>query len=37
MVRNAKEIHFKNVKVDAAKGEPFLLENASIEGMSPAK
>jgi polygalacturonase len=32
-VRNAKEIHLKNVKVDAAKGEPFLLENASVKNL----
>ena len=31
-VRNAKEIRAKNVKIEAAKGEPFLLENASVEG-----
>jgi len=36
-VRNAKEIRVKNVKVDAAKGEPFLLENASVEGLNPGK
>jgi polygalacturonase/lysophospholipase L1-like esterase len=36
-VRNAKEIQVKNVKVDAAKGEPFLLENASVEGEDSAK
>jgi polygalacturonase len=32
-VRNAKEIHLKNVKVEAAKGEPFLLENASVKSL----
>ena len=36
-VRNANAIRAKNVKVDAAKGEPFLLENASVEGEDSAK
>jgi DNA sulfur modification protein DndE len=32
-VRNANGIRLKNVKIEAAKGEPFLLENASVEGL----
>jgi len=36
-VRNAKEIRLKNVKVEVGKGEPFLLENASVEGQNPGK
>jgi DNA sulfur modification protein DndE len=36
-VRNAKEVRAKSVKVDAEKGEPFLLENASVEGVGLAK
>jgi polygalacturonase/lysophospholipase L1-like esterase len=36
-VRNAKEIRVKNVKIDAAKGEPFVLENASVEGEDSGK
>jgi len=30
-VRNAKEIHTKNVKIEASKGEAFLMENASVQ------
>jgi polygalacturonase len=29
-IRNAKEIRLKNAKVEAAKGDPFLTENASV-------
>jgi polygalacturonase len=36
-VRNAKEIRVKNVKVEAAKGEPFLLENASVQGIDSTR
>lgn len=36
-VRNAKGIRVKNAKIEVEKGEPFLLENASVEGLSPAK
>jgi polygalacturonase len=36
-VRNAKEIHLKNVKVDAAQGDPFLLQNALVEGLDSKK
>jgi polygalacturonase len=36
-VRNSKEIRLKNVKVEVGKGEPFLLENASVEGQTPEK
>jgi polygalacturonase len=36
-VRNAKEIRAKNVKIEADKGEPFLLQNASVSGLDSAK
>jgi polygalacturonase len=36
-VRNAKEVRVRNAKVEAAKGQPFLLENASVEGVGSAK
>jgi polygalacturonase len=36
-VRNATEIRVKNVKVQVARGEPFLFENASIDGVNSAK
>jgi polygalacturonase len=35
--RNAKSIRLKNVEVKVEKGESFLLENASIEGLAPTK
>jgi polygalacturonase len=36
-VRNAKEIHLKNAKVEGANGEPFLLKNATVKGLDSAK
>jgi hypothetical protein len=36
-IRNAKEIRVKDVKVEAVRGEAFLLENASVEGLPSAK
>jgi polygalacturonase/lysophospholipase L1-like esterase len=36
-IRNAKEIRVKDVRVEAARGEPFLLQNASLRGLTSAK
>jgi hypothetical protein len=36
-VRNAKEIRLKNTKVEVGTGEPFLLENASVQGYESSK
>ena len=33
LIRNAKAIQFKNVKVTVQKGGPFTLENAQVEGL----
>jgi hypothetical protein len=33
LIRNAKAIQFKNVKVTVQKGAPFTLENAQVEGL----
>ena len=33
LIRNAKAIRFKNVKVTVQKGGPFTLENAQVEGL----
>ena len=32
-IRNAKGIHLKNATVTAAKGQPFLLDNAQVDGL----
>jgi polygalacturonase len=36
-VRNAKEIRAKDVKIEAEKGEPFLMENATVSGLDAGK
>ena len=33
LIRNAKAIRLKNVKVTVQKGDPFTLENAQVEGL----
>jgi len=33
-VKNAKDIHFKNVQVKAEKGPPFILDNAQVTGIA---
>jgi len=32
-IRNAREIKLKNVKIQTQQGEPFILENAEVEGI----
>ena len=35
-IRNARAVRLKNVKVAAKGGEPFLVENAEVEGLAGA-
>ncbi len=36
-VRNAKGIKLKNVKIETQQGQPFILENAEVEGLETAE
>jgi len=36
-LRNASGVKLKNVKVTAKRGEPILVRNAEVSGLSPAK
>jgi len=36
-VRNAKGIKLKNVKIETQHGQPFILENAEVEGLETAE
>lgn len=35
-IRNAKGVTFKNVKVTAKKGEPYIVKDAEVQGIAPA-
>jgi polygalacturonase len=37
IIRNAKGVRLKNVKINAKNGEPFLVKNAEVEGLPDAK
>jgi polygalacturonase len=37
MIRNARGVRLKNVKVTVEKGEPFLVENSEVEGLPGVK
>lgn len=36
VIRNAKKIKLKDVKIETQQGEPFILDNAEVEGMETA-
>jgi polygalacturonase len=36
-IRNAKEVKINNVKIEAKEGQPFILENAAVEGLEKAE